>query len=92
MPYCIYLDSFIGDPCGSVTYTLVAIIYPYGSCLSIGHLNVILFDRDGTCILFDDTKKITQNLFKTYLKPIYLTIGKERHENIKFWSDRTSSL
>ena len=29
VPYCIYLDSFIGDSCGSVIYTPVAIIYRY---------------------------------------------------------------
>ena len=59
VPYCIYLDSFIGDSYGSVTYTLVAVIFLYGSCLSTGHFNCILFNRDGTCIMFDDTKKIT---------------------------------
>ena len=67
VPYCIYLDSFIGDSCGSVTYTLVAIIYRYGGCLSTGHFSCILFNRDDTCILFDDTKKCiyeTENVFR----------------------------
>ena len=67
VPYCIYLDSFIGDSCGSVTYTLVAIIYRYGSCLSTGHFSCILFNRDGTCIHFDDTKKCiyeTENVLR----------------------------
>ena len=67
VPDCIYLDSFIGDSCGSVTYTLVAIIYRYGSCLLTGHFNCILFNRDGTWILFDDTKKCiyeTENVLR----------------------------
>ena len=65
--YCIYLDSFIGDSFGSVTYTLVAIIYRYGSCLSTDHFSCILLNRDGTCILFDDTKKFiyeTENVLR----------------------------
>ena len=46
VPCCIYLDSFIGDSCGSVTYTLVPIICRYGSCLSTSHFSRILFSRD----------------------------------------------
>ena len=77
VPYCIYLDSFIGDFCGSVTYTLVAIIYRYGSCLSTGQFNCILFNRDGTCILFDDTKKC---IYET--KNVLRYVERQKHTHI----------
>ena len=79
MPYCFYVDSFIGDSCGSVTYTLVAMIYRYGSCLSTGYFNCILFNRDGTYILFDGTKKFiyeTENVLDDVerQKPTHIAI------------------
>ena len=74
LPYCIYLDSFIGDSCGSVTYSLVAIIYRYGSCLSTRLFNCILFNRYCKCILFDYTKFFTRpKMFYAMMK------GKNTH-------------
>ena len=57
VPYCLYLDKFVFDWCGSITYTLVSLTYRYGSHLSTGQFNCILFNRDGTCCSFDDTNK-----------------------------------
>ena len=57
VPYYLYLDQFVFDWFGSITYTLVSLIYRYGSHLSTGHFNCILFTRDGTCCSFDDTNK-----------------------------------
>ena len=79
-PYCIYLDSFIGDSCGSVTYTLVAIIYRYESCLSTGHFNCILFNRGCTCILFDNTKKCIENVLHDVERQKHTHIDKYVHE------------
>ena len=58
VPYSLYLDQSVFDLCGSITYTLVPLIYQYGSHLSSGHFDCILFNRDGTCCSFDRTNKI----------------------------------
>ena len=42
-------------------------IYCYGSYLSTGHFNCIFLNKDGTCILFDNTKKCiyeTENVLR----------------------------
>ena len=57
VPYCRYLDQFVFDSCGSITYTLVAIIYQYRGHLSTGHFNCKLFKKDNTCCSFDDINK-----------------------------------
>ena len=57
VPYYLYLDQFVFEWCGSITYTLISLIYRCGSNLSTGHFNCILFTRDGTCCSFDDTNK-----------------------------------
>ena len=54
MPSSLYLDSFIGDSYGSINYALISIVYRYGNNLSGGHFNCALFNRDDTCIIFDD--------------------------------------
>ena len=60
VPYYIYLDSFIGDSCGSVTYALTAIIYPFGSYLSFYSIETVRVYY----------LMILKRLLKTYLKPI----------------------
>ena len=54
IPSSLYLDGFIGDSYGSINYTLISIVYRYGNNLSGGHFNCALFNRDDTCIIFDD--------------------------------------
>ena len=54
IPSSLYLDGFIGDSYGSINYTLISIVYRYGNNLSGGHFNSALFNRDDTCIIFDD--------------------------------------
>ena len=80
VPYFMYLDSFIGDSCGSVTYALVVIIYRYGSRLSTGHFNYVLFNRDGTSILFDDTKKC---IYET--ADVLRDVERQKHRHIAIY-------
>ena len=87
VPYCIYLNSFIGDSCGSVIYTHDAIIYRYGSSLSTDHFNCILFNRDSACILFDDTKKCiyeTENVLRDVERQKHTHIAIYIHEKTVF--------
>ena len=57
VPYCLYLDQFVFDSCGPITYILVFNFYRYGSHLQTGHFNCILFKRDETSCSNDDTNK-----------------------------------
>ena len=56
-PYCLYLDQFVFDSCGSITYTLVTTIYRYRGHLSTRHFKSKLFKSDKSCCSFDDTNK-----------------------------------
>ena len=55
IPSSLYLDGFIGDSYGSINYSLISVVYCYGNNLSGGHFNCALFNRDNTCVIFDDS-------------------------------------
>ena len=54
IPSSLYLDGFIGDSYGSINYSLISVVYCYGNNLSGGHFHCALFNRDNTCVIFDD--------------------------------------
>ena len=62
IPCSLYLNGFIGDSYGFINYTLISIVYRYDNNLSGGHFNCVLFNRDDTCIIFDDGSENTYSL------------------------------
>ena len=69
----------------SITYTLVSLIYRYGSHLSTSHFNCILFNRDGTCCSFDDTNKTLYDTEVEFRDP-----EKQKHVHIAIYVQEKS--
>ena len=85
VPYCLYFDQFLFESCGSITYTLVSVIYRYGSHLSTSHFNCILFNRYGICCSFDDTN---ETLYDTEV--VLRDLERQRHTHIAIYVQEKS--
>ena len=77
IPCSLYLDGFFWDSYGFINYTLISIVYRYDNNLSGGHFNCALFNRDDTCIIFDDGSENTYSLAS-----ILCDLRRQKHTDI----------